>query len=156
VTTYGAGARGFNLYDGRLTVARFHSITTQADGAIGIQVSKDLPELRIDQSVTTFGGRGTSLVRGQQVTLSAMAVSVQPRGRIGRLSVGGALCTHGEGSVALDVEGRVDALEVGRGIRADGPGSDAVHVTGQIAGLDRVSVTATGGRPVVREPGAGG
>jgi hypothetical protein len=154
VTTYGAGARGFNLYDGRLSAARFHSITTRADGALGVQVSKHLPELRIDESVTTFGGQGTSLVRGQQVTLSAIAVSVQPGGRIGRLSVGGALCTHGEGSVALDVEGRVDALEVGDGISADGPGSDAVRVTGQIAGLDKVRVTATSGRPVVRELGA--
>jgi hypothetical protein len=83
VTTYGAGARGFNVYDGRLDSARFQSITTHADGAVGIQVSKDLPVLDIVDSVTTFGGQGTSLGRGRQVQLSAVAVSVQPTGRIG-------------------------------------------------------------------------
>jgi hypothetical protein len=151
VTTYGVGARGFNVYDGRLTAARFDSITMHADGAVGIQVSKDLPDLDVSGSVTTFGGQGTSLVRGRQVTLSAIAVSVQPGGRIGRLSVGGTISTHGERSVALDVEGRIDALDAGRGISAAGPGSDAVRVTGQIAGLHGLQATAADGRPVVRE-----
>jgi hypothetical protein len=104
VTTYGSGARGFNVYDGSLDSARFESIMTHADGAVGIQVSRDLPVLDIDGSITTNGGRGTSLVRGQQVQLSAIAVSVQPAGRIGRLSVGGSLSTHGDDVVTLDVE----------------------------------------------------
>jgi hypothetical protein len=154
VTTHGVGARGFNVYDGSLVAARFESITTHADGAVGIQISKDLPELDVSGSVITFGGRGTSLVRGRQVTLSAMAVSVQPEGRIGRLSVGGMLSTRGEHSVALDVEGRIDALDVGHGISAAGAASDAVRVTGQIPGLDGMKVTAKHGRPVVRERSA--
>jgi hypothetical protein len=154
VTTYGAGARGFNVYDGRLDSARFQSITTHADGALGIQVSKDLPVLDIVESVTTFGGRGTSLVRGQQVLLSAIAVSIQPGGRIGRLSAGGSLRTYGDDIVTLDVAGTLDAVQVQQGITATGVGSDAVRLTGKAGGLDEVTVTAAHGRPVVRPASA--
>jgi hypothetical protein len=150
VTTYGAGARGFNVYDGSLDSARFQSITTRADGAIGIQVSKDLPVLDIVESVTTFGGRGTSLVRGRQVRLSAMAVSIQPGGRIGRLSVGGSLSTHGDDIVTLEVEGILDMVQVRQGITAAGVGSDAVRLAGKAGGLDQVTVTAAHGHPIVR------
>jgi hypothetical protein len=149
VTTYGVGARGFNVYDGSLDSARFQSITTHADGAVGIQVSRDLPSLDITESVTTFGGRGASLVRGEQVRLSATAVSIQPGGRIGRLSVGGALSTHGDEVVTLEVAGTLDTLKVQQGITAVGVGSDAVHLAGQAGGLDEVTVTAAHGRPIV-------
>jgi hypothetical protein len=150
VTTYGAGARGFNVYDGSLDSARFQSITTHADGAIGIQVSRDLPVLDIVESVTTFGGGGTSLVRGRQVGLSAIAVSIQPGGRIGRLSVGGSLSTHGDDIVTLEVEGILDMIQVRQGITARGVGSDAVRLAGKAGGLDEVTVTAAHGHPIVR------
>jgi hypothetical protein len=150
VTTYGAGARGFNVYDGSLDSARFQSITTHADGAVGIQVSKDLPALDIVDSVTTFGGRGTSLVRGRQARLSAMAISIQPGGRIGRLSVGGSLSTHGDDIVTLEVEGTLGMVQVRRGITATGVGSDAIRLAGQADGLDEVTVTAAHGHPIVR------
>jgi len=153
LTTYGAGARGFNVYDGSLASARFQSISTHADGAVGIQVSKDLPVLEITDSVTTFGGRGTSLVRGVQTQLSAIAVSIQPSGRMERLTAGGSLATHGDAIVTLDVEGALGAIEVQHGITASGVGSDAVRVTGEVAGLDQVAVTAPNGRPVVRRAG---
>lgn len=153
VTTHGVGARGFNVYDGSLDSARFQSITTHADGAVGIQVSKDLPALDITDSVTTFGGRGTSLVRGRQIRLSAIAVSIQPGGRIGRLSVGGSLSTHGDEVVTLDVEGVLGTLKVQQ-ITAAGVGSDAVHLTGEAGGLDEVTVTAAHGRPIVRRGSA--
>jgi hypothetical protein len=150
VTTYGAGARGFNAYDGRLDSARFQGITTHGDGAVGIQVSKDLPVLDIVDSVTTNGGRGTSLVRGRQTRLAAIAVSIQPAGRIGRLSAGGSLSTFGDDVVTLDIEGALDIVKVQQGITAAGVGSDAVRLTGQAGGLDEVTVTAAHGRPVVR------
>ena len=153
VTTYGVGARGFNVYDGSLDSARFQSITTHGDGAVGIQVSKDLPALDITDSVTTFGGRGTSLVRGRQIRLSAIAVSIQRGGRIGRLSVGGSLSTHGDEVVTLDVEGGLGTLKVQQ-ITAAGVGSDAVHLTGEAGGLDEVTVTAVHGRPIVRQTSA--
>jgi hypothetical protein len=149
VTTYGAGARGFNVYDGSLASARFHSITTHADGAVGIQVSRELPVLDVTEGVTTFGGRGTSLVRGQQVALSAIAVSIQPGGRIGRLSAG-SLTTHGDDVVTLDVAGDLGTLTVQQQIAATGVGSDAIRHAGDIGGLDEVTVTATHGQRVVR------
>jgi hypothetical protein len=153
VVTHGPGARGFNVYGGSLGSARFGSITTHADGAVGVQVSKDLPVLEITDSVTTFGSEGTSLVRGQQNRLSAIAVSVLAGGRIGRLTVGGSLSTHGDQVVALDVEGAMEALSVRHGITASGLASDAVRLTGEISGLDGITVTAAHGQPIVRLAG---
>jgi len=150
LTTFGAGARGFNVYDGQLENARFESITTHGDGAVGVQVSRFLPVLEVAGGIATLGGRGTSLVKGQQTELAAMAVSVLAGGRIGRLVVGGAISTQGDGVTALDVEGSVDVIEVHGGITARGRESDAVRVAGKVAGLDEVSVTAEHGRPVVR------
>ncbi|WP_225900344.1 hypothetical protein [Streptomyces sp. RLB3-17] len=66
ITTHGTGARGFNLYDGSLRHASFDSIATTGDGAIGIQVTKTLPQLEVCGDLTTTGGTGTSLVRGVQ------------------------------------------------------------------------------------------
>jgi len=150
VTTYGVGARGFNVYDGSLASAHFQSISTYGDGAVGIQVSKDLPMLEIVGDVVTFGGRGTSLVRGQQTELSAIAVSVLRSGRIGRLSVGGSLTTHGDQVTTLDVQGALGALAVGQRISASGRASDAVHLTGQTDGIEDVAVAAAHGEAIVR------
>jgi hypothetical protein len=155
VTTYGAGARGFNVYDGQVTSAHFHSLSTHADGAVGIQVSRDLPELDITEGVTTLGGRGTSLVQGVQTQLSAAAISVKPGGRIGRLGVGGSLTSHGDEVVTLDVEGMVGSISAQR-VVATGAGSDAVHLSGDVTGMDDVPVTASHGHGIVRAPGSSG
>jgi len=74
--------------------------------------------------------------------------SVQPTGRIGRLSVGGSLSTYGDDVVTLDVEGAIDTLKVQQGITAAGVGSDAVRLTGEVAGLDEVTVTAAHGQRI--------
>jgi hypothetical protein len=153
VVTFGTGARGFNVYDGTLASARFQSITTHGDGAVGIQVSKDLPVLDITDSITTFGGQGTSLVRGEQARLSAAAVSVMPGGRIGRLAAGGSLSTHGDQVVTLDVQGALGALRVGQGITASGVASDAVRLSGEIPGLNEITVTAAHGQAIARLAG---
>jgi hypothetical protein len=150
IETFGPGARGFNVYDGSLASARFEGITTHGDGAVGIQVSKELPVLDIAGSVTTFGGHGTSLVRGEQTELSAIAISVQAGGRIGRLTVGGRIGSHGDHVVTLDVDGTIESLQVADGISAAGAGSDAVHAAGPIGGLEEISLTAAHGLPVVR------
>jgi hypothetical protein len=150
VVTHGAGARGFNVYDGRLASARFQSITTHGDGAVGIQIATDLAELKITDSVTTFGGAGTSLVRGKQSQLRAVAVSVLPGGRIGRLAAGGSLSTHGDGVVTLEVAGAIGALTVQQGITAAGVASDAVSLTEDIPGLNETTLTAAHGQTVAR------
>jgi hypothetical protein len=148
VSTHGAGARGFNVYDGHLASARFERIATYGDGAVGVQVSKDLPVLEIVDDITTAGGAGQSLVRGVQVRLRAIAVSVEAGGRIGRLAAGGALRTDGDDVITLEAAGTVGELAVGE-IVARGLGSDAVRVSGsgQVGGLDSAKVTG----PVHRE-----
>jgi hypothetical protein len=150
IQTYGVGARGFNLYDGTLTSATFQSISTQADGAIAIQVAKPLSQLTIRSDVTTTGGEGASLVRGEQVQLRAIALSVKPEGRIERLTVGGNIRTVGDGVVSLELLGTVGRLEVGGGVVAEGSQSDAAHVRSTGAAvLDGVELTARKGRRLV-------
>jgi hypothetical protein len=148
VTTHGTGARGFNVYDGHLASARFQRIATYGDGAVGVQVSKDLPVLQIVDDITTVGSTGHSLVRGVQVSLRAIAVSVEAGGRIGRLTVGGSLRTDGDDVVTLEAAGAIGELTAGE-IVARGTGSEAVRVSGSgsVGGLDSVKVAG----PIHRE-----
>lgn len=150
IETFGAGARGFNLYDGTLRNAAFDSIATHGDGAVGIQVTKLLPALAIRHDVTTAGGEGTSLVRGQQVQLQAVAVSVKAGAHIGALTVGGDIRTTGDKVVSLEILGTVAHLDVGGRVIAEGEGSDAVHATHDAAALlDGVKVSAPRGQTLV-------
>lgn len=150
IRTNGRGARGFNLYDGSLREASFESIATTGDGSVGIQVSKPLGSLAVSGDVTTSGGEGLSLVKGVQIVLKAVALSVKPGGEVGRITIGGRLATSGDQVNTVEIEGRLDRLEVAGGISATGAGSDAVHVTGEVPGLDAIEKTAAGGRPLVR------
>lgn len=73
IETFGRGARGFNLYDGSLQEASFRSITTHGNGSVGIQISRDLQRLSIQDNVATYGGEGESLVKGKVLKLKAYA-----------------------------------------------------------------------------------
>ena len=84
IQTYGIGARGFNLYDGSLRHASFATIATHGDGSVGVQVSKPLPILEISGDLSTDGGEGQSLVKGVQMSLKAIALSVKPGAEVGR------------------------------------------------------------------------
>lgn len=155
IETFGKGARGFNLYAGSLREACFHSITTHADGGVGIQVSRDLPHLKVDGDVTTHGGESDSLVKGKVVKLKAYAVSVQQGSHIGELSIGGAARTEGPGVVTLQVQGKIARLNVREGIHALGQHSDAVMIDGGEVPIEGVEITARNGervsvRPAVR------
>ena len=143
VLTTGGGARGFNLYDGSLQEASFHSITTTGDGSVGIQVSRPMGSLTVHHDVRTTGGAGTSLVKGVQVTLKAVAFSVKDGGEIDAVTVGGALRTEGPGVVTFEVEdgGTIKALTLAGGIEATGAGSRATDVRGSVPSLDGVAVT---------------
>lgn len=55
--------------------------------------------LTVHHDVVTTGGEGTSLVKGVQVTLKAVAFSVKPGGTIESVTIGGALRTEGAGVV---------------------------------------------------------
>jgi len=153
VTTTGVGARGFNLYDGSLRHASFDSITTKGDGAVGVQVSKPMPLLEIRQDLRTSGSEGMSLVKGVQVRLKAIGLSVKPGAAIGAVRVGGQIETVGADVVSVEIEGKVGEFRVDGGVAARGPRSDAVHVRGDVPGLGAVNITAADGKPVVKLQG---
>lgn len=153
IQTFGAGARGFNLYDGSLRHASFKSISTHGNGAIGIQVSKPLPTLEIAGDLTTEGGQGMSLVRGAQVQLKAAALSVKAGGRIGSLHIGGRVQTTGDGVVSFEIAGEVDRIQVDGGIHATGKHSDAVHMREGGPILQGITIAAVDGKDVVRMAG---
>lgn len=150
VQTFGTGARGFNVYDGSLEHASFESIATHGDGSTGVQVSKPLPTLEISGDLSTEGGEGMSLVKGVQMTLKAVALSVKPGGSVGRVAIGGALRTSGADVVTLEVEGAIGEIEVAGGISAAGQGSDAVHLrNGDIPGLEGLEINVAAGKRTV-------
>lgn len=126
IVTNGVGARGYNLYDGSTGVAEFASITTHGDGAIGIQISRPSGPIHVTGDLATTGGTGMSLVKGEQVELSAIAFSVKPGGRVERLEVGGDIRTAGDDLTTVDLDGPVGAVSVGGRIVAEGVGSTPV------------------------------
>ena len=133
VETFGLGARGFNVYDGSLQEAVFDSITTHGDGSVGVQVSRDLPELLIRGDLRTEGGTGESLVKGVLLPLSAIALSIKPGGRIGRVEIGGEVRTEGAGVPAMDLEGELGSITVGGAVTAAAGKSDVVRTVPALA-----------------------
>ena len=150
IRTTGKGARGFNLYDGSLREARFRAIETSGDGSIGIQVSRPMGTLHVDGDVTTSGGEGLSLVKGVQMPLKAVALSVKPGGAVDRIVIGGKLATTGDNVVTLEIEGSLSELSVGGGIHANGHASDAAHLNAGAPDISNIEVSAGDGRDVVR------
>lgn len=150
ITTTGKGARGFNLYDGSLQRASFASIATAGDGSIGIQVSRPMGTLAVAGDVVTTGGEGMSLVKGVQMTLKAIALSVKNGGEVDSIQIGGALKTEGDEVTTLEVIGTIGELSVAGGISATGNGSDAVAIQHDVPGLDAIGITSAHGRTVVR------
>ena len=122
IETFGVGARGFNVYrlDGHtgptVDTVEFDRITTHADAAVGIQIGQPIGRLTVHNGVSTHGGTGESLVRGEIVRLSAHALSVQPGGRIERVDVGGTLSAAGPGVTAVDIRGEVVEMRVAGGV----------------------------------------
>ncbi|MFF5265136.1 hypothetical protein ACFY4C_40155 [Actinomadura viridis] len=145
-----APERGFNLDDGSLRHASFDSIATTGDGAIGIQISKELPRLEVRGDLTTSGGTGTSLVRGVQSQLQAVALSIKPGGRVGQAAVGGHIATRGDHLVTVDIDGELGDLRADGGIHAEGRGSDVVRLKGDGIDLTGVEATAVDGQVIVR------
>ncbi|MDA8285484.1 MAG: hypothetical protein M0Z42_19785 [Actinomycetota bacterium] len=152
IQTFGRGARGFNLYDGSLQSATFESIETHGDGSIGVQLSRPLPKLTIKKDLSTEGGEGLSLVKGVQMTLKAIALSVKPGGALGTLDVGGAITTSGDDVVTVEVGDTVGSWNVAEGIHATGRGSDGVHYYGTGTAPTGVEITSAHGQEVVEIP----
>ncbi len=102
IETHGIGARGFNLYDGKLQSATFQSITTYGNGAIGIQLSKPFGRITVNESIVTKGGEGESLVRGKIMHLKAHGISLKPGTQGQALIVKGAVQAEGAGIPAYE------------------------------------------------------
>lgn len=150
IRTNGKGARGFNLYDGSLREATFAEIATTGDGSVGIQISKPLGTLTVSGDVATSGGEGLSLVKGVQVALKAVALSIKPGGEVGSIRIGGQLRTSGDHVNTVELEGALSRLDVAGGITATGTGSDAVHTNNDVPGLESIDLAAADGRALVR------
>lgn len=148
IETFGRGARGFNLYAGSLQKASFRSITTHGDGSVGIQISRNLPTLRVRGDITTHGSEGDSLVKGKVLKLKAYALSVLKGGHIGEFSVDGGLYTTGQKVFTLIVQGRIDSLDVQKGIHALGPHSDAVVIEDGDVPLEGLKISARDGERI--------
>lgn len=143
IVTYGQGARGFNQYDGTVKNIKFKSITTHGNGSIGIQIGKPIGLLTIDENLETFGGLGSSLVKGVNLMLHALALSIKPEGVVDSIEVGGAIITHGEQVDAYSVDGGVvKSISVQKGIHALGKDARAMVVeNGGTSPLENLALT---------------
>jgi hypothetical protein len=126
IETFGAGARGFNVYTGTVQSALFERVVTQADGAIGIQISQPVGEITMRRGIETFGKIGESLVMGVLLRLPATALSIKPGGSARLIEIEGGLVTHGAGIDPLELRGRVETLRIGGGFTASGGGFEGI------------------------------
>jgi hypothetical protein len=126
IETFGKGARGFNVYDGTLNQAIFDRITTHADGAVGVQISKPIGRLVVRRGIETFGGTGESLVKGMVVTLSAIGLSIKPGGSARAVEIEGGVTTNGKGIVPIELHGTVATLCISGGVSAAGRGFEKI------------------------------
>jgi hypothetical protein len=126
IETFGQGARGFNVYTGTVNSAEFERIVTHADGAVGIQISQPIGQIKVRRGIETFGGAGNSLVKGVVVKLSAIALSLKPGGSARDINIAGGLITHGEGVSPLELHGTLCSLQVTDGFAAAGGGFDKI------------------------------
>lgn len=115
------------------------AIFNSDDGSIGIQVSKPLPSLTVKRDLTTVGGEGLILVRGVQVTLQAIALSIKNGGELDSIEVGGEISTSGDNVPAIESAGSVKAFAA-TAVRATGAGADAVRYRAGSLPLDRLAL----------------
>jgi hypothetical protein len=126
IETFGQGARGFNVYAGTVGSAVLDRIVTHADGAVRLQISQPVGEIKVRRGIETFGGKGESLVKGVVMTLSAVALSVKPGGSAERVQIAGGLITHGSGVEALELHGKVGVVEIAGRTEPVGGGFDKI------------------------------
>lgn len=155
IVTHGLGARGFNQYDGTVKDIRFKSIETFGDGSIGIQVSKPVGTITVDEGITTHGSVGNTLVKGVNMQLPAEAFSVKPGGVVEKLVVQGDLVTHGAKVTTYAVEGgKVGAVDIRGRVLAHGQDANAVLVAAKgSTPLTNVRASAAAGKALVVDDG---
>jgi hypothetical protein len=126
IETFGQGARGFNVYTGTVHSAEFERIVTHADGAVGIQISQPVGEIKVHRGVETYGGTGNSLVKGVVVRLAAIALSLKPGATARKVDIAGGLITHGDGVGPLELSGAIESFRVTDGFAVAGGGFEKI------------------------------
>lgn len=110
ITTFGTGARGLNVYLGRIGSADIHQIDTHGDAAVGIQLTRPVRQLTVRHGIRTRGGVGPGLVRGEIVQLPAVALSLLEGAEVAYLRLLGPL--HADEGSAVQIQGRVAVLKI--------------------------------------------
>jgi hypothetical protein len=121
-----ARARGFNVYAGTVHSAEFERIVTHANGAVGIQISQPVGEIKVHRGVETYGGFGNSLVKGVVVKLAAIGLSLKPGATARRINIAGGLITHGEAVGPLELNGMIESFQVTDGFAVAGGGFEKI------------------------------
>lgn len=127
--TFGMGSRGYNQYEGSAQNVTFESIETFDDGSTGVQLSKKIGVLNIRGSLVTHGGKGNTLVKGKNVELPAIALSLQEGGGAEAVTVGGNIETHGDDVVTVKIEkgASIGKLQVEGEILATGKNAKTIE-----------------------------
>ena len=156
VITYGLGARGFNQYDGTVNNIKFKSIATYGDGSIGIQVSKPVGVIEIEEGITTHGSIGGTLVKGVIMQLPAEAFSVKPGGEVQNLIIKGDVVTNGTDVNTYAIEGgKVHNINISGKVIANGKNSNAIFInSGGITPLTKIKAYSKSGKVLVNQGGS--
>jgi hypothetical protein len=106
--------------------AEFERIVTHGDGAVGIQISQPIGQIKVRRGIETYGGIGDSLVKGVVVRLSASALSLKSGGSAREIDVAGGLIAHGQSVSPLELHGAIESLRVMGGFAAAGGGFEKI------------------------------
>jgi hypothetical protein len=126
IETFGLGSRGFNVYAGTVRDAEFDRVITRADGAVGIQISQPVGRIAVRRGIVTYGGVGSSLVKGVVMQLPAIALSIKPGGSAQEIAIEGGLLSHGAGIEPLELHGRIERFSVSGSFGPAGAGFEAM------------------------------
>jgi hypothetical protein len=126
IETFGQGSRGFNIYAGTVQTATFDRIVTHADGAIGIQISQPAGTIAVRRGIETYGGSGSSLVKGVIQQLSAIALSIKPGAQVESIEIRGGLKTHGPQILPLEQLGSIRTLSIEGGCAQECNAGEAI------------------------------
>ena len=121
-------------------------------GSKGVLLTRDntLEDIEVVTPEHAIAIYGLSLVKGVQMRLKAVALSIKPGGQVGSLSVGGRIHTSGRDVVSVEIEGDLHQLRVTGGISATGDGSDAVRARDGGSDFTDITVTSEHGQKLVR------
>lgn len=122
IQTYGLGARGYNQYDGTVEHISFKSIETFGDGSVGVQISREIGTLTIEEDLITHGSVGNTLVKGVIIQLPAYALSIKEGGAAKSITIKGDVKTYGDDVTTIITEkgSEVKKIEIQGKVEAHG------------------------------------